>query len=356
VVKYKLAEPFSLPFSFEEQNEQKITWSKSFTRFLKEPVAGLEKDGTNKFDLYSLSLLYKKAVPTKEQLETIAFSEDTPVAERILLVPIDWEPPPAPAAPAPLAGKKRDREEDDAGRKDKSQRQEGGGQERATLFTKNKDSPNFLLFFLLTYSPEFFALACAYELSARNDMRVLEKYKDVFNTTKTTALCAGYGKLDEEYLYEYSAIKESGSSQRTTLNSLCTHACAVLKAVLGHKTKEPRLLTLVKEKSPEIAWLTEHLNEYYTLPSVSLNMEDKMFHLDAACYYQQIFDADVNLCILNERRQKNPLDDVVLLKRESARASSRSASTKKIRGSSSKRLSRTGTRKIKSPRSVSIRV
>ena len=353
VVNYKVSYPFN--YNTNEGVELKVRWYKSFRQFLKEPVVGLAKDGTNKFDLYNLSLLYKKAVPTQEQLETIVFSDETPVAQRIVLVPIDWKEG-APAAVAPVAvaslsgqRRRRDEEEDDAeeeaGRNDKSLRQQGG-ETTATaeaLFSQNNGSPNFLLFFLLTYSPEFFALACAYELSARNDSRVLEKYRDVFSTAKTTSLCAGYGALDEHYLYEYSATKTSGSSQRTSsLNSLCTHACAVLKAVFEHRTKEPTpLLTLAKEKSPEIEWLIEHLDDYFALPSVSLDMDHKMFHWDAACYYQQIFDADVNLCVLNERSRENPLDAVSIFRKRESLAKSANRRTR--------RVARNTIRKIKSP-------
>jgi hypothetical protein len=206
--------------------------------------------------------------------------------------------------------------------------------EYTDLLKNNRHLPNFLLWFVQRYIPEFFFIALAYDLALHPSQETINTYKPVFKHSILEKTLAPFGKVVNGYI-EYDSVAKrasrsrsrsgsgSGSATRSVsaaakLNrdSLVLHACGILKG-----TRDPErniLFKLSKETAPELVWCIE------TLGATAVPVPEKekaTLHSTAAWYYQKLYRADVRLCIQNKRKLQSPVD--VLRLHETARATKR---------------------------------
>jgi hypothetical protein len=71
-----------------------------------------------------------------------------------------------------------------------------------------------------------------------------------------------------------------------------------------HKTAKSR-------GAPELLWFIEHID---VAPAVTAEKEEIQLHMRALGYYQQIYDKDVELCLLNRRETHTPLEGIQLIR------------------------------------------
>jgi len=224
-------------------------------------------------------------------------------------------------------------EEEEEGHRDKRRRQEGGGlsQEAMVEYTEllknNGHLPNFLLWFVQQYIPEFFFIALAYDLALHPVEETLEKYKPVFKHSLLEKALAAFGKPVDGHI-EYSPVpsrasrSRSGSTTRSVSaaaklnrNSLILHAAGVLKGV--RDPEKNLLFRLSKEKAPELAWFIETIG----VAAIPVPEEKKAtVHSAAIWYYQKLYRADTRLCIQNKRKLKSPIDALRILETPRAKA------------------------------------
>ena len=225
-------------------------------------------------------------------------------------------------------------EEEEGAHRGKRQRREdqgGGGLpqelmvEYAQVLKGNRHLPNFLLWFVQQYIPEFFFIALAYDLALHPSQETLDKYKPVFKHSLLEKALAAFGKVVDGYI-EYDPARSrasrsrSGSATRSVsaaakLNrdSLILHAAGILKGV--RDPEKNLLFRLSKEKAPELAWFIETIG----VAAIPVPEEKKKtVHSAAIWYYQKLYSADTRLCIQNKRKLQSPVDTLRIL--ETARA------------------------------------
>ena len=207
------------------------------------------------------------------------------------------------------------------------------------ILKKNQHLPNSLLWFVNTYIPEFFPMALAYELAMNPTQAVIDSYKPVFSDSILEKTLKPFGKIVDGFIeYSEPGIKRSGSVSRSRSRSrsgsarsssaagkldrtaFIHHACAILK---GAKVPGKNMLfrlasgeTLYKYEGAkahdalELLWFIDGMD---IAPAVIPEKDQFQLHMRALGYYQQIYDADVELCILNTRTTETPLKSIELI-------------------------------------------
>ena len=201
----------------------------------------------------------------------------------------------------------------------KKRRKEGGGSKRKRSsekspqnspsqgliqqYEKNKDLPNFVLYFIITYCQELFYIACAYKLYTSEKSHFEKEYGFVFNTEKIRNLCSPFGKFNMDDTVEYT--EESGSSRSENTNKTCISLCSYLKSIYKKKDSTFTLFDLCEKKVSDLLLIITHVGEAQTIEGLT-----PLTHYMATSYYQALYDEDVKLCILNERDTKSPFESV----------------------------------------------
>lgn len=334
---YRLRSPF-VPFGRDE-----FTIPKYSFQFIPVKIGG---SGDHMFTLSSIPTLYSDKYKRAELLEPSADQLMSCMKELYgagpTLVPAaaEWEEDEEDEVEvleeqqAEAENVEQQEEEEGEGPATKRQRQGGGGftEEHMNLYrdilTKNRYLPNFLLFFVNTYVPEFFPMALAYELAMHPTEAVLDTYKPVFSHSVLSKTLSPFGKIVDgqvEYTDPGTRRSRSGSgsgsgsvsararsasasaASKIDRNALVERACAILK---GAQDPEKNILfALCKKKAPELLWCIGAMG----VAATPIPEEGSAIHLRALGYYQQIYDEDVQLCILNRREKATPLDSIELI-------------------------------------------
>lgn len=212
-------------------------------------------------------------------------------------------------------------EQEDRRKRQRREDQGGGGLsqesmlEYTELLKNNRHLPNFLLWFVQQYIPEFFFMALAYDLALHPVEETLEKYKPVFKHSLLEKALVAFGKPVDGYI-EYdpprsrasrsrsgSATRSVSAAAKLNRNSLILHAAGILKGV--RDPEKNLLFRLSKEKAPELAWFIETIG----VAAIPVPEEKKAtVHSAAIWYYQKLYRADTRLCIQNKRKLQSPVD------------------------------------------------
>ena len=264
-----------------------------FRQFLDAPLTvpvqlnGRPIDGTEQFEFYSSTeLLYRTTgtLPTGRELLPIFGT-----GPRQLPFNFDGN------IEIPTKGKKRPREQ--------------GGGARTTeedthmlkeMLQKNKDLPNFLLYFITLYAPELLYMAYAYLLTIDPKNDGLKVYSHVTTHSVREKLFEPFGKLSRD------GIEYTPPEHPKNFDTVCIHAIGLLNSALHVRHKGDTIFDLSKEHASSVMWLLEHAHHYYKIPSVSIK-EDPLLHSTALGYYEDIYALDVKLCTLNKRTETTPL-------------------------------------------------
>jgi hypothetical protein len=264
-----------------------------FRQFLDAPLTvpaqlnGRPIDGTEQFDFYrGAELLYRTTehLPTGRELAPIFGT-----GPRRLPFTFDGN------IEIPTKGKKRPREQ--------------GGGARTTeeethmlkeMLQKNKDLPNFLLYFITLYAPELLYMAYAYFLTIDPKNHGLKVYIHVTTHSVREKLFEPFGRATRDGI-EYTPPEDPKN-----FDTLCIHAIGLLNSALDVPHKGDTMFDLCKEHATTVMWLLEHAHHYYKIPSVAIK-EDPLLHTTALGYYEDIYAVDVKLCTLNKRTETSPL-------------------------------------------------
>ena len=306
---YRLRTPF-VTFGGDQ-----CTIPKHSFQFLPVKVGG---SGDHVFGLGSIlrlySDVYKRAAlqePTVEQV--VACMKDL-YGTTVDPAPADW------AEEEDSAIEVEDSAEEAEERPGKRARTQGGGglseEDKglyAELLQHNSHLPNFLLYFVNRYVPEFFPMALAYELALeRRDARVLrDAYTPVLTYAILEKALAPFGRtVDGRLEYTKPPLRRSRSgsvlaeSARVNRTPLIHHACSILR---GARSEKNILFSLCTDRAPELLWFIEAVGG----PTAPFPQEEAVaVHVRALGYYQQFYDEDVRLCILNRRQAQTPLDGI----------------------------------------------
>lgn len=317
VSNYQLKSPF-VPFGRDEFTIPKYTF-----QFLPVKIGG---SGDHVFRMSCLLTLYsdkyKRAELLEPSVDQLLGCMKEVYGPTLQSAPADWqEEQEENEGEVEVLEEEEEQQEEEDGQRTKRQRQMGGGmtEEEMELYRdilrKNRNLPNFLLFFVNTYVPEFFPMALAYELAVHPTQAVLEKYRPVFSHSVLSKALAPFGKIVDEHV-EYtepvvrSSRSRSGSARSSTASkvdytSLVERAAAVLR---GAKHPEKNVLfALCEAKAPELPWCIEALG---VAAAAIPDKDNAAVHLRALGYYQQLYTEDVRLCILNRREKATPLDGI----------------------------------------------
>ena len=311
------------PFIVVNRNE--FTVLRGGFSFLIQPFEG----GGN--EIFTLDSIYKLYETMSTEIEEQSGEYTHPTTDEIaILFQQTYNP-----AIAGFAEEEEEEEvivvEEEQPSKRRREEQGGGGLpqeimvEYARVLKGNRRLPNFLLWFVQQYIPEFFFIALAYDLALHPVEETLEKYKPVFKHSLLEKALAPFGKLVDGYI-EYDPARSrasrsrSGSATRSVsaaakLNrdSLILHAAGILKGV--RDPEKNLLLRLSKEKAPELGWFIETIG----VAAIPVPEEKKKtVHSAAVWYYQKLYSADTRLCIQNKRKLQSPVDALRIV--ETARA------------------------------------
>ena len=227
----------------------------------------------------------------------------------------------------------------------KRRRLEGGGlsQESMVEYTKllknNRHIPNFLLWFVQHYIPEFFYIALAYDLALNPSSKIIEKYKDVFEHSLLEKALAPFGRIVDYEILVYDDVENIHVKEKNR-DSLILHAAGILKGV--RNPEKNLLFRLSKEKAPELLWFIETVG-----PAAIKVPEEKMatVHSTAIWYYQTLYREDVRLCLQNKRTIKSPVDALHIIETDSTSVKHSTPVSRKSRKKSGKKSgSRSGSR------------
>jgi len=264
-----------------------------FRQFLDAPLRvpaqlnGRPIDGTEQFDFYtSTELLYRTTDQLPSARDLISIFGTGP---RQLPFNFDGN------IEIPTGGKKRPREQGGGARVN-----EEDTHMLKEMLQKNKDLPNFLLYFITLYAPELLYMAYAYlfTIDPKNDG--LKVYTHVTTHAVREKLFEPFGKVTRD------GIEYTKPEHPKNFDTLCVHAIGLLRSALHAPHKGDTLFDLCKEHATTVLWLLEHADHYYKIPSVSIK-EDPLLHTIALGYYEDIYALDVKLCTLNKRTETSPL-------------------------------------------------
>jgi hypothetical protein len=319
---YRLKTPF-VPFAKDE-----FTIPKHSFQFLSVKIGG---SGDHMFGLSAIFRLYSDVYKRAELQEPTAIQLMMCMKEiygfTVDPLPAEWEEEAVEDTVEILQEEEEEEEEEEGSQGSqgaKRRRTQGGGglseEDQALyrdLLRTNRGVPNYLLYFVHLYVPEFFPMALAYELAVHPTQAILDAYKPVLTQSILQKSLAPFGRTVGGVL-EYSeplirrsmsGSAASPSAAKVDRTALVQHACSILK---GARDAEQNILfKLCEKKAPELLWFIEAVGG----PATPLPKEaGRAVHLRALGYYQQFYDEDVRLCILNKRGLETPLEGIDLNK------------------------------------------